>query len=47
MEERKSDRLQQKTTSLQNVSPIFFRKDRPTSDPENSPKDHMKNRYIL
>jgi hypothetical protein len=47
MEERQSDRLQVKAPSLQTVSPIIVRKDSPTSDPENSPKDHLQNRYIL
>jgi hypothetical protein len=47
MEECQSDRLQQKAPSLHNVSPIIVRKDNPTSDPENSPKDHLQNRYIL
>jgi hypothetical protein len=47
MEERQSDRLQQKAPILQKVSPIIVRKDSPTSDPENSPKDHLQNRYKL
>jgi hypothetical protein len=47
MKERQSDGLQQKASSLQAVSPIIVRKDSPTSDPENSPKDHLQNRYIL
>jgi hypothetical protein len=47
MEESQSDRLQVKAPSLQTVSPIIFRKDSPTSDPENSPKDHLQNRYKL
>jgi hypothetical protein len=47
MKERQGDELQQKTSSLQNVSLLFFREDSPTFDPENSPKDHMQNRYIV
>jgi hypothetical protein len=47
MKKRQSDGLQQKASSLQAVSPIIVRKDSPTSDPENSPKDHLQNRYIL
>jgi hypothetical protein len=47
MEESQSDRLQVKAPSLQTVPPIIVRKEFPTSDPENSPKDHLQKRYIL
>jgi hypothetical protein len=47
MKERQGGGLQHKTSNLQNVSPLLFREDSPTSDPENSPKDHLQNRNIL
>jgi hypothetical protein len=47
MKERQGDGLQLMTSNLQNVSPLFFKEDRPTSDPESSPKDHLQNRFIV
>jgi hypothetical protein len=47
MKERQGDGLQLKAPKLQNFSPLFFREDRPTSDPEHSPKDHLKDRFIM
>jgi hypothetical protein len=47
MKERQGDGLQLKASNLQNFSPLFFREDRPTSDPEHSPKDHLQDRFIM
>jgi hypothetical protein len=39
--ERQSDRLQHTASGLQAIPPIIISKDSPTSDPKNSPKDHL------